>query len=82
MQDFDNKAVGLSADMRAKLKTSTMVKESKSRQRNAWGTANTVSARGAGIAFRLVFRRRRRSETLNVFRRLSLLWHTFAVFVL
>lgn len=42
MQEFDNKAVGIAADMRAKLKSSTMVKESKTRQRNAWGAANTV----------------------------------------
>lgn len=42
MQEFDNKAVGLAADMKAKLKSSTMVTESKTRQRNAWGATNTV----------------------------------------
>lgn len=41
MQEFDNKAVGLAADMKAKLKSSTMVTESKTRQRNAWGATNT-----------------------------------------
>lgn len=42
MQEFDNKAVGLAADMKAKLKSSTMVTESKTRQRNAWGSTNSV----------------------------------------
>eukprot|EP00904_Undaria_pinnatifida_P000745 jgi/Undpi1/10671/HiC_scaffold_29.g13120.m1 len=41
MQDFDNKAVGAVADMKAKLKSSTMVKESKTRQRNAWGSGSS-----------------------------------------
>lgn len=43
MEQFDNKAVGRSRDMQAKLKSSTMVQESKSRQRNAWGSGNSVS---------------------------------------
>lgn len=43
MEQFDTKAVGQAEDMRAKLKSSTFVKESKSRQRNAWGGGNTVS---------------------------------------
>ena len=43
METFDNKAAVRKQDMQAKLKTSTMVKDSKSRQRNAWGSTGTVS---------------------------------------
>lgn len=45
MEQFDQKSVGRKRDMQAKLKESTMVKESKSRQRNAWGSGNSVSAK-------------------------------------
>ncbi|CAM9683603.1 unnamed protein product, partial [Hapterophycus canaliculatus] len=37
MEQFDNKAVGRAQDMKAQVKASTFVQESKSRQRNAWG---------------------------------------------
>lgn len=47
MEQFDQKSVGRKRDMQAKLKASTMVKESKSRQRNAWGSGNSVSAKSA-----------------------------------
>ncbi|CAM9854941.1 unnamed protein product [Pylaiella littoralis] len=37
MEQFDNKAVSNAADSRAQVRASTMVQESKARQRNAWG---------------------------------------------
>lgn len=43
MEQFDQSAVGRAQDMRAKVKASTMVQESKARQRNAWGGGSTVS---------------------------------------
>lgn len=42
MEEFDNKAVANAADNRAQVKASTMVQESKARQRNAWGGGSTV----------------------------------------
>lgn len=43
MEQFDQSAVGRAQDMRAKVKASTMVQESKARQRNAWGGGSSVS---------------------------------------
>lgn len=43
MEQFDNKAVGRAQDMKAQVKASTFVQESKSRQRNAWGGGSSVS---------------------------------------
>lgn len=40
MEEFDNKSVA--AENRAQVKASTMVQESKARQRNAWGGGSTV----------------------------------------
>ncbi|CAM9126765.1 unnamed protein product, partial [Ectocarpus sp. 12 AP-2014] len=41
MEQFDQSAVGRAQDMKAKVKASTMVQESKARQRNAWGGGST-----------------------------------------
>lgn len=50
MEEFDNKAAIRKKDMEAKLKKSTMVKDSKSRQRNAWGSTGTVRNRARRVA--------------------------------
>lgn len=42
MEQFDNKAVANAADSRAQVKASTMVQESRARQRNAWGGGSSV----------------------------------------
>lgn len=48
MESFDQSAVGRKKDMEAQLKKTTMVKESKARQRNAWGAGNSVSGNSCG----------------------------------